>query len=925
VPTRPTGTVTFLFTDPDRDEAGDTDYAAAEKNLARHDAILRQAIEAHGGYAYKIIRHTFQAAFSTASKAVLAAHDAQRALLAEDWGPYPVHVRMALHTGVTEERGDDYYGPILNRVARVMSSGHGGQILLTQATQELLTDAPPPGVGLRHLGEHRLRDLIRPEHIYQLTSPDLPSEFPPLRTLTGKANNLPPQPTLIIGREKEVDACIEMLQRDDVWLVTLTGPGGIGKTRLALQVAAEMLDVFEHGTFFVPLAPITDPSLVASTIAQALDVREVGGQPVLEGLKEYLSDKEVLLVLDNFEQVVGAAALISDLLESAPRLKVLATSRAPLRISSEREMPVPPLRLPDHAHPPAPEQLSQYEAVALFIARAVSVKPDFAINNENAPAVAEICYRLDGLPLAIELAAARVKMLSPAMLLARLDSRLKLLTGGARDLPARQQTLRGTIDWSYGLLEEAEKMLFARLAVFVGGCTLEAAEAVCCDFGVSILDFGLEGDPKSVELLPLGGEVIDLLESLVNKSLVAQIEDEEADLRFTMLETIREYATECMLASGEEGALRRRHAECFLQVAEQALPKLRGPEQTEWMRRLEREHDNFRAALEWTRQTTDDPSNPKSKIQNPKSEVGLRMATALWPFWWRRGYLTEGRGRVMAALALIDTEPTLLRSNALYAAGYMACLQRDFEAGRPLLDESLSIRRQLGEKKLIAVSLTGLAQASRLQGDYAEARRLQEESLQIAQELRDPASSASAFNNLGLDHTGLGDYEAARASLEQSLAISRRSGDDWGAATALNNLSLVARARQDYEIAETHAAESLRLRRALGDKFGIAFSLSGLAASASALGEWERAAFLLGATRTLGESLDAYLEPLYYNEYNRCFAATRHELGEATFQAAFERGRHMPLDEALTIALREGAPQATDSAQQTQGFLLGSQ
>jgi predicted ATPase len=683
-------------------------------------------------------------------------------------------------------------------------------------------------------------------------------------------------------------------------MVTLTGPGGIGKTRLALQVAADLLDEFEHGVFYVNLAPISDPALVASTVAQTLDVREAGGQPVIESLSEYLRDKEMLLVLDNFEQVVEAAPLITGLLEGAPKLKILVTSRMPLRVSGERELSVPPLELPEQSHLPPLDQLSQYEAVALFIARAAAVKPDFAITNENAPAVAEICYRLDGLPLAIELAAARVKILSPEMVLARLDSRLKFLTGGARDLPARQQTLRGTIDWSYGLLDEAEKRLFSRLAVFVGGCTLEAAEAVCGDSGIDTT-----GNPLSDAL---GGEVIDLVESLVNKSLLKQEESEEVDLRFTMLETIREYASERMLASGEADKLRRSHAACFLEIAEQALPRLRGPQQTEWMRRLEHEHDNFRAALEWCRLAGADLRVTGDSSFEP-SVVGVRMATALWPFWWRRGYLTEGRGRVMSALAQTGEELTALRSNALYAAGYMACLQRDFEEGRKLLDESLMIRRALGDRKLVATSLTGLAQASRLQEDYSDARRLQEESLQIAQELKDPLSTATALNNLGLDYTGLGDYESARNCLEQSLDISRRSGDHWGAATALSNLSLVARRRGDPVLAASLAADSLGMRRDLGDKYGTAFSFAGLAAAASSTGESERAAALLGATRSLLDSLGAFLEPLYAREYEQCFSATRAALGETAFGNAFDMGRHLSLEAAIVYALREGGGQ----------------
>jgi len=488
---------------------------------------------------------------------------------------------MALHTGAAEEQGGDYFGPPLNRVARLLSAAHGGQVLLSLPTQELVRDVLPLDSELRDLGEHRLKDLARPERVYQLVAPDLPADFPSLRTLESRPNNLPMQPTLLVGREREVEDVRGRLLAPEVRLLTLTGPGGTGKSRLALQSAADLIEEFEDGVFFVALATLTDHTLVTSSVAQVLGVRESGDQPLLEGIKDYLQDKRLLLVLDNFEQVLEAAPQAGEILSAAPRLKVLATSRIPLGIYGEREYAVPPLAIPDPKRLPTLEVLSQYEAVRLFIERAEATKAGFEITSENAPAVAEICARLDGLPLAIELAAARIKLLPPSSILARLTNRLKLLTGGARDLPERQRTLRCAIEWSHTLLDEGEKTLFARMAIFSGGRTLEAIEAVC----------DAQGD------LPM--DAFDSVSSLVDKSLLRQEEGPEGEPRFMMLETIQEYAREKLRESGEAEEIGHAHARHFLGLAEEA--ELTGPEQAWWLERLEAEHDNLRTTLARTR------------------------------------------------------------------------------------------------------------------------------------------------------------------------------------------------------------------------------------------------------------------------------------------------------------------------------------
>src|SRR5215216_756370 len=609
-----TGKITFLFTDVEGSTSlWERKPKAMSEALSRHDEILRTVIEAHNGHVFKTVGDAFHATFSAAPDALEAALEAQRVLLHETWDlTGPLRVRMALHTGVAEERDEDYFGPTLNRVARLLSAGHGGQILLSLATTELVRDGLPDDSGLRDLGERRLKDLSSPERVFQITAPGLRSEFPPLETLDIRRNNLPAQPTPLVGRERELEEVLALLRRSYVRLLTFTGPGGTGKTRLGLQAAAELTDEFEDGVFFVALAAIADPTLVAPAIARTLGLTESGNQPQEELLEGYLRERQVLLVLDNFEQVLESASLLDALLSAAPGLKVLATSRTALRLYGEHEFPVPPLSLPDTGSLPPIEGLTRFEAVRLFVDRARAIRPDFSLTEENASAVIEICSRLDGLPLAIELAAARIKLLPPQAMLSRLDNRLKLLTGGARNLPERQRTLRNAIAWSYEMLDEGEKTLFARLAVFSGGSTLEGIEAVC--------------DPQGD--LPV--EALEGVSSLLDKSLLRQEEGQGAEPRLMMLETIREFASQRLEESGEAEQLRKSHADYCIALAEEAEAGLQGSEQESWLERLDPEHDNMRSALAWA-------------MEQGMTELGLFLAGALRPFWYARGYLDEGR------------------------------------------------------------------------------------------------------------------------------------------------------------------------------------------------------------------------------------------------------------------------------------------
>ncbi len=574
----PVGTVTFLFTDVEGStRLWEQNPAAAPRVLARHDALVEQAVEGHAGV---LVRPRGEgdsrfAVFPRATDAVAAARDLQLALAAEPWPtPAPLRVRMALHTGEADVRAGDYYGSEVNRCARLRALAYGGQVLLSQATYALVRDALPVGVEIRDLGEHRLKDLQRPEHIFQLVIANLPSDFPAVKSLDALPNNLPPQLTSFVGREPEMKAVKALLAR--ARLLTLTGPGGTGKTRLALQVAADLVDQFPNGVWFVDLSSVTDPALVVQTINRTLGVRDIGDQPAVEALQDYLRDKELALILDNFEQVIEASPLVKDLLVNAPGVKFLVTSRTALRVAGEQEYEVPQFTLPDPAHLPPLEQLSQYEAVRLFIERARLYKPDWQITNDNAPAVAELCYRLDGLPLAIELAAARVRLLPPARMLTQLSARLNFLTSPARDLPARQQTLRGAIDWSYNLLSPEEQALFTRLSVFAGGATLEASEAVCNPDGRLDLLSGLE--------------------SLVDKSLIRQREV-HSEPRFSMLETIREYAALRLDENAESRtAARRAHATYFAELTQNQWEPLTGEEREAALRTLVSDIENIRAA-----------------------------------------------------------------------------------------------------------------------------------------------------------------------------------------------------------------------------------------------------------------------------------------------------------------------------------------
>jgi predicted ATPase/class 3 adenylate cyclase/uncharacterized protein HemY len=912
----PSGTVTFLFTDIEGSTRMWDQYPEAMQSaLARHDGLMRQIIETHSGHVFKIVGDGMYAAFPVATSALEAALAAQLALGSESWpDPIVIKVRMALHTGTAEMRDGDYFGGTLNRVSRLLSAGHGGQVLVSRVTQELLQDEQTGEWSLVSLGEHRLRDLNRAEMIFQALHRQLPGEFPSLKSLDSPEfpNNLPIQLTSFIGREKEIGEIGTLLEKSN--LVTLTGSGGAGKTRLSVQVAANALERFPDGVWQVELASISEGRLVAPTVAKFLGVAEQVGITIEQKLVRDMKEKRLLLLLDNCEHLLGSCAeLCSNLLRGCPDLKIIATSREPLGIWGEQGYRVPSLTMPDPKQSVSMKTATEFESVRLLIDRATLVRPEFAATEQNAAALVQICSRLDGIPLAIELAAARVRSMSAEDINARLDNRFRLLTSGARNALPRQQTLRALIDWSYELLTEPERKFLTRLSVFAGGWTLEMAERICTSDGIDEWD------------------VLDLLSGLIDKSLVAS-EDVSGAGRYRLLETVRQYAAERMEAGDDRGRVKSRHRDAFLAFAEEAEPQLTGPQQQEWLDRVEREHDNLRVALNWC---AEDPQG---------AEPGLRISGALQRFWSTRGHLSEGREHLSRALASSPASaPSPSRARALVGLGRLSWLQGDYAPAQSSFHEALKLRRDLGDESGAAYALLNLGNVACDQGHFDDARTFNDECLALYRGLDDRSGIANALGNLGnvaldqgryatsipfyrecLDlqremnntigvaaachNLGLAclyeeDYAQAQSLFEEGLRLFRELQHKSGTASMLNNLGIVAVRQGQSASARTLFEESLSLKIELGDKKGVAHGLEEMAAAIASLSDPWKATRVRGAASALRESIGVAHAPGELAQQAKHLDQLREALGDSAFESAWHQGRTLTLEEAVAEAL----------------------
>ena len=748
----PTGTVTFLFTDIE----GSTKLAREhperwENARARHHKLLRGSIEANQGFVSQIIGDAFCAAFHKAGDALRAAVEAQKELQNEPWDGCVIRVRMGIHTGEAEHYDGEYQGYLtLSLLQRLMSAGHGGQILISNVTENLLRGQLPEHLSLRDMGEHKFKDVPYPVRVFQVLAPHLQQEFPALRARDAFPNNLPSQLTSFVGRGQQIREIKRAMSAHR--LVTLTGVGGTGKTRLSLQVASGLLDQFPDGVWLIDLAGLTDTAFIPQTILSSLRVPEQPGLTILQLLEDYLRERRVLLVMDNCEHLIqGCARIVNTLLSKCPSLHVLATSREPLGVGGELIRPIPSLSLPDPKRPPVIEQLSQCESVRLFIERASLVQPNFLITDTNAPAIAQICLRLDGIPLAIELAAARVRSLSVNQIAERLDDRFRLLTGGSRTVLERHQTLRAAVDWSYNLLSPKEQLLLRRLSVFSGGWTLDATEQVCA--GQS-------------DISP--DEMLELLTRLVDKSLISL-----DNSRYIILEITRQYAREKLLESGESQILRDRHLTFYMSLAEQIEPKLRTSERVQWMEAVQPEADNFRAALDWS----------LSGSTHGNAEKSLQLVITLAPFWQAVGSLHEGRTWLEKALEMSPGDSpqfVMLRGRARHSAGHLAWFHGDYTAARSQLEESLAIYRENEHtnKQDLAAALHMLA-VTRAEDDLPLARSLAEESVALCRSRGSPGNwdlALALFWN-GEIASRQYDLETARRCVEESLNLFRQAED----------------------------------------------------------------------------------------------------------------------------------------------------
>ncbi|HSL44142.1 MAG TPA: adenylate/guanylate cyclase domain-containing protein [Anaerolineales bacterium] len=904
----PSGTVTFLFTDIEGStQLWEKHPEAMQGALAEHDSILHETIESNHGHVIKTTGDGIHGVFETVIDAVHATLQAQRKFNIPVCD-LEIKVRMGLHAGEAELRAGDYHGQALNRAARIMSVGHGGQILLSSVTAELAREHLPAGITLLDLGEHRLKDLVRPEHIFQLLAPDLPTEFPALRSLNILPNNLPSQLTSFIGREREMEEARKLLS--SARLLTLIGPGGTGKSRLSLQIAAEQLAEFKDGVWLVELAALADPAFIVSSIASVLELHEVPGIPLISIVTDYLRAKQLLLILDNCEHLVEESAQITDqLLQSCPQLKIIASSREALGIAGETVYRVPSLSLPDRAS----KSLMDYESTRLFIERATRAEPRFHLTDHNASSIAQICLRLDGIPLAIELAAARVKLFTPEQIADRLDDRFKLLTGGSRTALPRQQTLRALIDWSYQSLNATEQRVLRQLAVFSGGWSFEAAEAVVGEF-----------------------DAMDGLIGLVNKSLV-NVEEQDGRSRYRFLETIRQYAMEKLLESGETVEVRDRHMDYFLQSIDQvaeADQRIFGQEDIEWLDQMEVEHDNLRVTLEWA--TSKHP------------EQALRLAYVAASFWVARDYNHEARKWCQKALEGSESLPGLdeERAKVYGMLAWSSIAIGDHKTGREASEEGVILARKVIDTKTIGRLLSVKALACTFLGDFPVAEQAIIEAESITREHGYLAElSLMLTTRAQMIYFAYGDIERAKRYLDEAIAIGRSTRLQWATTMSVFGMARIAGASGDLDTARARFLESadtakrvgnkrlmyscyselahvlrengvldeplsiyrdlLPKWRDLGHRAAVAHELECIAYILSKKNGLPRAAQVLGAADSLRKMIDSMPTPVELAEYEKEIASLHERMRKTEFEEAWNQGQRLTLDEAITLAIQE--------------------
>jgi predicted ATPase/class 3 adenylate cyclase len=838
--------------------------------LARHDAIARAAVVDNRGSVVKSTGDGIHAAFDSAADALNAALQLQLALAdpaATDG--LALNVRCGLHAGTHQQRDNDFYGPEVNRAARVMSVAHGGQTLLSRAVADRVGSSLPDGVTLHDLGRVRLRDLSSPEHVYQLLHPKLRADFPPLRSLEATPNNLAQQLNSFVGREREAAEVKAMLAANR--LVTLLGMGGIGKSRLSVQLGAEVMDGFPDGVWLIELAPLSDPQLVPQAAASVLGVKEEGGRPVIDALVKFVRDRELLLILDNCEHVVHACAeLAKQLLQAGPRLKVLASSRDPLQIAGEMAYHVPTLSAPDPNKPVTLVELTGHEAVRLFIDRASAAQPAFRVTEQNATAVADICHRLDGIPLALELAAARTRALSVEVISARLNDRFRLLVTSDRTVLPRQRTLRALIDWSYDLLPPEERLLFQRLSVFAGGWTLDAADAV-----------GAGGDVEQAD-------VLDLLSRLVEKSLVAM---DLAGARYRMLDTVRHYAQERMVEAGDNASTCTRHLDFYLALAEMARPELAGPKQGHWLTRLDVERENLLAAHDWSASLPDGGA------------VGLRVVDALRPYLIYRGQVSIGLRLTLDVLRRPGMDQrTSARLKALFGSGQYCNFMGRYRDAMGYLAEGLGIARDVGDKRWIAAILQMLGWVCQAEGDNAAAGGHLEEALGLMREVGNKLDVAGAANQLAQLYRAQGRLDEAEGLYETQLSLVTELGDQQSMAVGLLNLAMVAIGRGANDRARDMLAEGLRIAEAIRPTPAAQWAVDVCAGLASACGDAVNAARFFGFSEAQMALSGMQRDPADEAFLAPRMALAREALGTETFERAEREGRQLETDQAVAAA-----------------------